>query len=625
MKQVFWAGFIILILIILNIFFQYNSFIDRKNLVINTHVELEKYIVSGIARSANKWFSYNLLKLGRDKSEVEDEVFKYFVDPVLLFRSGDAWIYNRRYVIYDKSGDFPDIYRNKSIKEIFKIQKKSGASHYDELVDGVINATDGSGWYLWLPEKGREWVAWSSIKVGDDTWTIGLSTPEPEILEHNGMREYLARNIMNSSVITILLIIIFVIIYRDKKNEIKNNQKLHEAIEAAEDANKTKSRFLANITHEIRTPITGIIGITHLMGKSGSSDLQKEYIGLIKSSSEYLLETIDQLLDISRIEAGKYSIESEAFSPIDVLDMLVRIFKISAGEKGLDFVYSKDQANSDCIVTGDPKVLRHIVTNLLGNAVKYTEKGNIRLWTKLENMSEDNISLTIEIADTGAGIPEESLNRIFDYFYQVNSSGLRNTKGTGLGLAIVKDLVQLSGGVITVDSKEGKGSSFKVTLFYEKSSDEPGCIDREKLISIEAPHHEGRGRSPLKILFAEDDRVSAIYIKTILEKISNEVTHVNNGIEAFRLWEMNAYDVIFLDAQMPFMNGLETLKRIRSEERKKGTQCLIAIISAYTSNEEKSSFFSSGADEYLQKPVSVKQLTSVIDRYYSLLSEHGKI
>jgi signal transduction histidine kinase len=420
MKQVIIAGVIILFLFIFNSYFQYTEYRDRKNHIINQHVEMEMYIVRGIARSASRWFSHGIVDLGRRKERVEGEVFKYFVEPVLLYKNGDAWIYNRDYVIFDKSSDFPDIYRGKSIKQIFEMQEKSGAYHYDELVNGVLNATEGTAWYVWLPDKGKEWAAWTSIRIGDDTWTIGLSTPENEILKYNGMNDYRNRIIINSTVISILLLIVFIAVLRMKMNDIRNQNELCKARKSAEDANMAKTRFLANISHEIRTPINGIIGMTFMLSQTEPGESQREYIGLIESSTDYLMETIDQLLDISKIESGKFIIQEENFNLQAILDLSVRIFSVSAKNKNLDFVYEPGIDQDVKYVYGDKKILRLILNNLLGNAVKYTERGQVGLAVKTESAPGGTVRLTLTVSDTGIGSQKQFRDKIFDYFYQVN-------------------------------------------------------------------------------------------------------------------------------------------------------------------------------------------------------------
>lgn len=617
MKQVIIAGIIIILLLLFNSYFQYTGYRDRKSLIINTHVEMEMYIVKGIARSASRWFANNIVKLGRSKSVVEDEVFKYFVDPVLLFDNGDAWIYNRDYVIYDKSSDFPDIYRGKSMMQIFEIQKKSGAYHYDELVHGVHNATEGTGWYVWLPDKGKEWVAWTSIKIGDDTWTIGLSTPEREILKYNGMTDYLTKIKINSAIISVLLLIIFIIIYRMKKNDIENQVELHKAKETAEEASRAKTRFLANISHEIRTPINGIIGMTFMLSQTKPDKQQQEYLRLIESSTDYLMETIDQLLDISRIEAGKFIIQNEDFNLAEVLDISNRIFSVNAKNKKLGFVYNADISSDLMYVRGDRKILRLIINNLLGNAIKYTEKGIVRLSAKAENINGDSVKLIITVSDTGIGIPKEYREKIFDYFYQVDTStSSKYGKGTGLGLTIVRDIIRLSGGSITVDSEPGQGSSFTVTLNYGKSSGHVADIYQNELWESSTFETDNMKSISIRILLAEDDSINALYMKEILKKVPCSIVYVKNGEEAYNKWLESRFDILIIDGQMPVMSGYETIKKIRAEEADRNLRkSLIIVISAYAMEEEKLNFIDAGADEYISKPIMPDQIISIIKKY----------
>jgi len=615
MNYVHATALITVLLILINGFFEYTDYKERKDLVINNHLQTEMHIVEGISRSAERWIRHNILLLNRKKETVENEVFDYFVAPVLLFKNGDAWIYNKNYVIYDKSSDYPDIYRGKSIKEIFEIQKHNGASHYEELVNGVLSASEGSGWYIWLPEKGKEWVSWTSVKVGEDTWTIGLSTPENEILEANGMNQYLRKCLINSGLKTSLLIIIFIIVFIMNRNNISKENRLLKEKKIAEEANRTKSRFLSNISHEIRTPINNIMGLAYMISETDLNEEQKEYINLIQSSSDYLMENINQLLDISKIEAGKFIIENKIFSLKNILDKTARVFHFTAKNKNLTFLYEPDISPETCNVMGDEKILKHITNNLLGNAVKYTDIGHVLFAAVTEELPDNRIKLIITVEDTGIGIPEPETDKIFNYFYQVKEPATEGKHGTGLGLTIVKDLIDLSGGEITVESSQNKGSVFKTVLYYDKMEKQlPPEIDESPDSEFDTQITPVKSRN-LSVLIAEDDNVSALYLKSILNKLSCDVVHVKNGMEALSARMDIDFDLFIIDGQMPVMDGIETIKQIRAYESEhslnKGT---IIALTAYAMPEEKQSFIEAGADGYLSKPINRDLLISIIEK-----------
>ncbi len=613
MKRVVITGIIIFILLALNFFIQYSEYNDRKNLVIRTHLEMEMFIIKGVARSAESWFKYNIIELRRDKSTVQNEVFKYFVEPVKIFKNGDAWIYNNGYVIFDRSSDFPDIYRDIPIDKIFEIQKQYGASHYQSLVHGILNGTEDYGWYIWLPDKGKEWVAWTSVSAGKDVWTIGLSTPEDEIFEHNGMRVYFKKTVVNSIVISSLLVIIFFIVFLMKKNDLINERRILREKKTAEDANRTKSRFLANISHEIRTPINSIMGMTYLLSQSDLKPSQREYISLIESSSDYLMETINQLLDISKIEAGKLELENEVFSLINTVSLLNRIFSITAHNKKLNFIFDNRIAEAYSSVRGDQKVLKHILNNLLGNAIKYTDCGSIHLAADAGSEAEDRVWLKIEVVDSGAGISKENINRIFDYFYQVDSQSSGNKSGTGLGLTIVRDLVKLSGGRIEVESEPGKGSCFRVMMYYEKA-DSHAAVSESEFTPVPVKYENPEsGNKRASILIAEDDRISSIFIKSILKKIPCETVHVENGSDALAAVRDAEFDMLIIDGEMPVMNGIETIRQIREDESAgKLKRNYIIALSAYAAEGERKNFIDAGADEYISKPINPESLISLV-------------
>jgi len=259
-----------------------------------------------------------------------------------------------------------------------------------------------------------------------------------------------------------------------------------------------------------------------------------------------------------------------------------------------------------------------VLNNLLGNAVKYTEKGSVRLTAKTESLAGNMIRLTITVSDTGIGIPKEYREKIFDYFYQVDSSvtSSKYGKGTGLGLTIVRDIVRLSGGSIHADSEPGRGSSFTVTLYYEKGSAQYGDMDERGIRGSAGFEVEADGFRPVSILLAEDDTINALYMKEILKKIPCTVIHVKNGEEAFNSWRKSEFDILIIDGQMPVMSGYETIHKIRRIEMDNSLRkSLIIVISAYAMEDEKLSFMNAGADEYLSKPVMPQQIISLIKKY----------
>ncbi|WP_298319385.1 ATP-binding protein [uncultured Aquimarina sp.] len=397
--------------------------------------------------------------------------------------------------------------------------------------------------------------------------------------------------------------------FRDITNRKIIDNDIREAKVFAEKSAKAKSIFLSNMSHEIRTPLNVILGLTGILQKSEFSnpEVDKANLDGIQFSAENLLVLVNDILDFSKIEAGKLTWQETDFNIHELINNISRGFRIKADEKGLNYKTIIDPSLPKFII-GDQFRLNQILTNLLGNAIKFTQKGEVIISIKAEEKESDNIVINFSVKDTGIGIAEDKLNNIFNSFYQVHEPGKHKIEGTGLGLSISKQLIELQGGILTAESTPNYGSDFKFSIKYKKSK----LTSSKDISDSKSKVKNTTSLLGMRVLIVEDNRMNQFFIKQLFSNWNILADIAENGKIALEKLENTSYDLILMDMHMPVMDGPETTFRIRNSNDLKIKNIPIVACSADVFPESKKTAIESGMDFYLTKPISEKALEELL-------------
>ena len=384
----------------------------------------------------------------------------------------------------------------------------------------------------------------------------------------------------------------------------ERTQELELAKFHAEQSSKSRSEFLANMSHEIRTPMNGVLGMMELLKETALNEQQLEYVGVAENSGNIMLVIINDILDLSKVESGKLVIEDEKFNLQETIDDLVSLFSKELKEKGVDLLVSIDSDIPNHLLGGQTR-FSQVLINLLGNAKKFTNSGEISLTLTLNNISNDDVDLLVSVKDSGIGIAEKSIDKIFESFEQAEINTTRHYGGTGLGLTLCKKLINMMGGDIHVKSKLGEGSDFYFNIKMKQISEEENTVHHRRASDF---------NYNANVLVVEDNEVNQMVATGMLKNIGCDITIAENGQLGLDEIQKSDFDIILMDINMPVLNGCDATIKYREHEPENEHLPIIAL-TANILAEDVDTYYEAGMDDYISKPFSADMIRSVLNKW----------
>ena len=508
--------------------------------------------------------------------------------------------------IIDRDGDFIANVEEASIgtsnnlfEDIEDGRYKLEGTSLDEVKRSVKSDKFTSFTYV-NADTGKKYIA-TQTSMDDEDWTFIHNVPYSRYTDKT--RLFTVTIVVSMLVIALLVIGLSFLLLRS------NTQRVASDVEA-----RTRNEFLNNMSHEIRTPLNGIVGLNHLMMLHAEEpDKVREYNKKLEATSRYLLALINDILDISKMQAGKMDIQNIPFSLSYVVDNAYTMYAGAAQEKGISLIVSRN-IEHDCVY-GDATRLEQILLNIISNAIKYTNAGGlVDIFIEQEDAADDVVITRFAVSDNGIGMSREFQKHIFEEFSQDRNATTNSIKGTGLGMTVTKELTELMNGTVVVDSEEGVGSTFTVVIPFHKA--ERAAVDAFSAVSIDTDTTDTTKRVALNVLIAEDNELNAEILIDVLEEEGMKTALAHNGQEAvdmFTASEIGEYDLILMDAQMPVMDGYAAAGTIRQLERSDAKTVKIFACTANTSLEDREKAAAAGMDDFVSKPIDVKTLMTLIN------------
>lgn len=465
--------------------------------------------------------------------------------------------------------------------------------------------------YVYLVTQKWERIVCLSLCVAASGLCYYISLRRPEYLVRHSVPAEHAESLLSVLLVTLLLCALFAFVTEVYKTENRIVQKQKKQIE---DLNRSQKRFFSSMSHEIRTPVNAIIGFNEMTLRGDIPDEARENAQNIDTAGKLLLHTVNEILDMSKLETGGMQIFNAEYRTASLISDVVNIIRPRAREKGLDLILRADPALPS-LLKGDEVRIKQILLNVLSNAVKYTKKGSVTLSVNSREKDKDSVYMMFDVTDTGLGIREENIPRLFTAFERFDEQNTHAIEGTGLGLFIVKQLTDLMGGDVSVNSEYGKGTSFVIKIPQEVADVSPvGELDLKKAESSKPGYKASFTAPGAKILAVDDTKMNLTVVKKLLRDTLVSLDTAESGEEALEKTAETRYDVILMDHQMPGMDGIECLHAIKAQENGKCRDSRIVCLTANVGAEMQALYLKEGFDGYLEKPVRGKTLEEELAR-----------